>query len=95
MFEQQSTVVDPGNMLTPDEFHALRQAPEHPRDKAIVDLFLYTGQRNTAIRTLRIKDIDLDEAKYRLNTEADGLKMLILLEHGIHCSGLMALSGIG
>jgi len=74
VFEQQSTVVDPEDMLTRDEFHALRQAPEHPRDKATVDLFLYTGQRNTAIRTLRIKDIDLDDGKYRLNTNADGLK---------------------
>lgn len=74
VFDQQSTVVDPEDMLTREEFHALRTAPEHPRDKAIVDLFLYTGQRNTAIRTLRIKDIDLDDGKYRLNKNADGLK---------------------
>jgi len=74
VFEQKSTVVDPEDMLTREEFHALRNAPEHPRDQVIVDLFLYTGQRNTAIRTLRIKDIDLDDKKYRLNTEADGLK---------------------
>ncbi|MEF8975571.1 MAG: tyrosine-type recombinase/integrase [Halapricum sp.] len=74
VFDMKSTVVDPEDMLTREEFHALRNAPEHPRDKAIVDLFLYTGQRNTAIRTLRIKDIDLDDKKYRLNKEADGLK---------------------
>lgn len=74
VFDQESTVVDPEDMLTREEFHALRDAPEHPRDKAIVDLFLYTGQRNTAIRTLRIKDVKLDEGKYRLNSEADGLK---------------------
>lgn len=74
VFDKQSTVVDPEDMLTREEFHALRNAPEHPRDKAIVDLYLYTGQRNTALRTLRIKDIDLDNGKYRLNREADGLK---------------------
>lgn len=74
VFGKQSTVVDPEDMLTREEFHAIRNAPEHPRDKAIVDLFLYTGQRNNAIRTLRIKDIDLDDGKYRLNTESDGLK---------------------
>ena len=73
-FDKQSTVVDPEDMLTRDEFHAIRSGPEHPRDQAIVDLFLYTGQRNTAIRTLRIKDIRLDDAKYRLNDSADGLK---------------------
>jgi len=74
VFEQQSTIVDPEDMLTRAEFHALRQAPEHPRDKAIVDICLYTGQRNTAIRTLRIKDLDLDGGKYRLNSDVDGLK---------------------
>lgn len=74
VFDQQSTVVDPEDMLTRDEFHALRNAPEHPRDRVIMDLLLYTGQRNTAIRTLRIKDVDVDNAKYRLNDEADGLK---------------------
>lgn len=73
-FDQQSTLVDPEDMLTREEFHALRNAPEHPRDKAIVDLLLYTGQRNTAIRTLRVRDVDVDGEKYRLNDEADGLK---------------------
>jgi integrase len=74
VFDKQSTVVDPEDMLAREEFHALRNAPEHPRDRAIVDLFLYTGQRNAAIRTLRIKDIDVDDGKYRLNAAADGLK---------------------
>ena len=74
VFDKQSTVVDPEDMLTREEFHAVRNAAEHPRDKAIVDLFLYTGQRNNAIRTLRIKDVDLDGGKYRLNADADGLK---------------------
>ncbi|MHB9286617.1 tyrosine-type recombinase/integrase [Halobacteriales archaeon Cl-PHB] len=74
VFDQESTAIDPEDMLSQDEFHALRNAPEHPRDRAIVDLFLYTGQRNTAIRTLRIKDVNLKEKKYRLNPNADGLK---------------------
>ena len=73
-FDKQSTIVDPEDMLTREEFHAIRNAPEHPRDQAIVDLCLYTGQRNTGIRTLRIKDIKFDDAKYRLNDSADGLK---------------------
>jgi integrase len=74
VFDMKSTVVDPEDMLTREEFHAIRNAPEKPRDKAIVDLFLYTGQRNYALRTLRIKDIHLEDKKYRLNPEADGLK---------------------
>lgn len=74
VFDKQSTVIDPEDMLTRDEFHALRNAPEHPRDQCLVDLFLYTGQRNNALRTLRVKDLRLDEGKYRLNSDADGLK---------------------
>jgi len=74
VFDMESTIIDPEDMLTPDEFHALRNAAEHPRDRVLVDMFLYTGQRNHALRTLRIKDIDLDDGKYRLNPEVDGLK---------------------
>lgn len=74
IFDNESSMVDPDDMLTQDEFHEFRNAPEHPRDRAITNLFLYTGQRNTAIRTLRIKDVDLEEGRYRLNSEVDGLK---------------------
>lgn len=74
IFDASSTLVDPADMLTQEEFHALRNAPEHPRDKAITNLFLYTGQRNHAVRTLRLKDINLQEGTYRLNTSVDGLK---------------------
>lgn len=74
VFDSKSTIVDPADMLTVEELHAVREAPDHPRDSALVHMFLYTGQRNTAIRTLRIKDIDLENGRYRLNSEADGLK---------------------
>lgn len=68
------THVDDRDMLTPDEIDRIRNAAEHPRDLAIFDLLLYTGQRNTAIRSLRIRDIDLDDGVYYLNGDADGLK---------------------
>lgn len=74
LFDSTSTLVDPADMLTEEEFHAIRQAPDHPRDSALVHMFLYTGQRNAAIRTLRIKDIDIENGRYRLNSDADGLK---------------------
>lgn len=66
--------VDDRDMLTKEEIQQIREAAEHPRDLCIFDLLLYTGQRNTALRTLRIKDIDLEERVYYLNTDADGLK---------------------
>jgi hypothetical protein len=39
-----------------------------------VDLFLYTGQRATAVRTLKLKHVDIQAGTYKLNDEADGLK---------------------
>lgn len=38
------------------------------------DLLIYTGQRREALRTLRVKDVDVDDGTYRLNPEVDGLK---------------------
>ncbi|MEF8870450.1 MAG: hypothetical protein V5A41_02345, partial [Haloarculaceae archaeon] len=72
--KEQMSPIDPDDMLTRNEIHKLREACTHPRDRAIVDLFLYTGQRATAIRTLKLKHIDLQEGTYKLNSEADGLK---------------------
>jgi len=68
------THVDDRDMLTKEEIDSIREAATHPRDLAIFDLLLYTGQRNTAIRSLRIRDIDLENRVYYLNQDADGLK---------------------
>lgn len=72
--KEQSSPIDPDDMLTREEIQTLRDACDHPRDRAIVDLFLYTGQRATAIRTLKIKHIDIQDGTYKLNGEASGLK---------------------
>lgn len=74
MITGDETHVDDRDMLTPEEIERIRNAADHPRDLAIFDLLLYTGQRNTAIRSLRIRDVDLDEGVYYLNGDADGLK---------------------
>lgn len=66
--------VQPDDMLTREEIHELRNATDNPRDRLIVDLLIYTGQRQTALRTLRVKDIDLENNRYRYNDSADGLK---------------------
>ncbi|WP_254542781.1 site-specific integrase [Halomarina pelagica] len=68
------THVDDRDMLTREEIDRIRDVATHPRDLAIFDLLLYTGQRNTAIRSLRIKDIDLDAGVYYLNGDTGGLK---------------------
>jgi len=74
LISQKEPSVDDRDMLTKDEIARIRDAADHPRDLAVFDLFLYTGQRNTAIRTLRIRDIDLDEGVYFYNTDDGGLK---------------------
>jgi integrase len=65
---------DDRDLLDAEERAALRAVCDHPRDRALLHLALYCGLRNTALRTLRVKDIDLEEDEFYFNTEADGLK---------------------
>jgi integrase/recombinase XerD len=74
LVKQKRTHVDDRDMLSRDEIHELRGAADNPRDKMVVDLLIYSGQRQGPLRTLRIKDIDLDDATYRYNTDDGGLK---------------------
>ena len=76
VFDAQDTSVQSRDMLTPEEVTKVREAPNHPRDSAIIDLLLYTGMRNRALRTLRIKDIDTQEGIFYFNTDTNGLKNL-------------------
>jgi len=71
----EDSTVDPDDMLTKDEIEKLKDAASHPRDKMVLMLLLYTGMRSNAARTLRVKDIDLDNGTYRFNPNVDyGLK---------------------
>lgn len=74
LFQMEHEGVDPADMLTREEIQAIRDAANCMRDKALFDFLLYTGQRNTATRTLRIKDLDLESGRFRLNKSASGLK---------------------
>jgi len=69
---------DPGwddrDLLDTEGRAALRAVCDHPRDRAALHLALYCGLRNTALRTLRVKDIDLENHQFYFNTDADGLK---------------------
>lgn len=74
LFNSQYNGVDPADMLTREEIQAIRDAADCTRDRALFDFLIYTGQRNTATRSIRIKDLDLENNKFRLNPDADGLK---------------------
>lgn len=71
---QEETSVNPDDMLTRDEIQELRSAARNNRDLALFDFLIYTGQRASATRTLKIKNLELEEDRFRLNEEADGLK---------------------
>lgn len=74
LFKPSQEGVDPADMLSREEIQAIRDAATCTRDLALFDFLIYTGQRNTATRTLRIKDLDLENERFRLNPDADGLK---------------------
>lgn len=74
MYDQESSPVNPEDMLTKEEIQEAREAARNPRDKLIFQLLLYTGQRREALRTLKIKHVKPQEETYRLNPEVDGLK---------------------
>lgn len=66
---------DPDDVLTRDEIHELLDAADNPRDRAVFALLIFTGMRNNALRTLRVKDVDPQEGVWKVNSdETDGLK---------------------
>jgi len=71
---QEEPSVDPDDMLTRDEIQALRSAARNNRDLALFDFLIYTGQRASAARTLKIKHLNLSDGQFRLNEEEEGLK---------------------
>lgn len=68
------TSVDERDMFTKEEVHQLREACSNTRDRCLIELLLYTGQRIRVIQTLRLKDVKPAEGVYYLNTDEEGLK---------------------
>lgn len=69
-----SQAVDERDMFDNSDIQAMRDVIENPRDECLFELLLHTGQRIRAIQTLRIKDVDVPEGVYWLNTDESGLK---------------------
>lgn len=75
--DNQSSKVDPSDMLNREEIQAMRDAARNDRDQALFDFLLFTGQRKYAALSLRWKDLDIDKGRFRLNTDTtngEGLK---------------------
>ncbi|GAA0475008.1 site-specific integrase (plasmid) [Halococcus dombrowskii] len=73
---------DQTDLFDDSDIQALRQAAEETRfpkrDRAFLELLIFTGQRVTALLTLRMEDVDVEEGYIYLNAEYadkyDGLK---------------------
>jgi integrase len=65
--------IDERTVLTPEEFHELRDSAGNMRNRALIDLIGYTGQRLRVIQNLKISDIDLDSGEWYM-PDAEGLK---------------------
>ncbi|SDX85651.1 tyrosine-type recombinase/integrase [Halobellus clavatus] len=72
--DKGDTSVNERDMFSREEVQKMREACSNTRDRCLLELLLYTGQRIRVIQTLRLKDIDLDENVYYLNTDELGLK---------------------
>jgi integrase len=61
------------DMFTDDEVTALRRAcgesNMHTRNRALLELLIFTGQRINALLTLRVKDVDVEAGYIYLNDE--------------------------
>ena len=68
--------VDADKTLTSKDIDALREAADHPRNKALLEMLLDTGLRISALGTLRIGDVHLSgrAGTVSLNQEAVGRK---------------------
>lgn len=74
MVAPEKSQVDPRDLLDKEDIDAMREATKHPRNRALLDFLIWTGQRIRAVQTIRIKDVNLDEGVFYLNTDVEGLK---------------------
>ena len=65
---------DERDVFTDADLAAMRDACREPRDRALLELLVFTGQRINAIRTLRVGDMHPETGVFYLNEDADGLK---------------------
>ena len=70
----ERSAVEPRDLFTREEVDAMHDAVSELRDRAMMDLMLYTGQRVRALLTLKVGDIDVENSRFYLDTSEAGLK---------------------
>ena len=76
LVDRDETKVDERDMFDAEEIEAMRNACQNNRDRAILEMLIYTGQRHNALRMLRLRDVQPDEGESGklYIPETDGMK---------------------
>jgi len=63
LVDRDDTKVDERDMFDPEEIEAMRGACQNKRDRAILEMLIFTGQRHNALRMLKLRDVQPDEGQ--------------------------------
>lgn len=63
LVDRDETKVDERDMFDPDEIEAMRRACANRRDRALLEMLIYTGQRHNALRMLTLRDVRPNEGE--------------------------------
>lgn len=63
LVDRDETKVDERDMFDSKEIEAMRNSTTNKRDRALLEMLIYTGQRNEALRMLKCKDVQPDEGE--------------------------------
>lgn len=63
LVDREETSVDERDMFDSEEIQAMRDACLNKRDRALLEMLIYTGQRHNALRRLKCKDVQPDEGE--------------------------------
>jgi integrase len=61
--DRDSNVVDERDMFDSGEIQAMRDACRNKRDRALLEMLIYTGQRHNALRKLTVSDVRPDKGE--------------------------------
>jgi site-specific recombinase XerD len=63
LVDREDAKVDERDMFDAGEVEALRNATKNKRDRALLEMLIYTGQRNNALRMLKIKHVQPEKGE--------------------------------
>lgn len=74
--ERDNNSVDERDIFDAEDIQAMREACRNKRDRAVLELLVYTGQRHNALRLLTVKDVRPEEGE-------SGMLYLPDIEYGL------------